>query len=170
MESFIISSHLLNKYEDEGREALKNVNHINEPENPWNNHAKMLNVIRLTDNGKPLPIMPEVYDIYQRVRFEKLCSQDIKRSPIELMNLRCQYVTNKSQFLRIAPLKLEELSHDPYIVMYVNVLYDSEIDKLQELAQPKVFTLFHVFIETIWYVYLLNLASTCDNCTYGKYS
>lgn len=134
-----MSNQLLNKYEDEGQEVLKKVNDINVPENPWKFHDTMLKNIRATDNGEPLTIIPEMYDIYQRVRYEKLCRQDIIRSPKELMNLRCRYVTNKSHFLRIAPLKLEEMSHDPYIVMYVDVLHDSEIEKIQELAQPKVY-------------------------------
>ncbi|XP_030569303.1 prolyl 4-hydroxylase subunit alpha-1-like [Drosophila novamexicana] len=49
-------------------------------------------------------------------------------------NLSCRYNSTTTPFLRLAPLKLEEISHDPYIVMYHSMLSDSEIEKLKRLS------------------------------------
>lgn len=49
-------------------------------------------------------------------------------------NLSCRYNYTTSPFLRLAPLKLEEISRDPYIVMYHNVLSDREIDEMRNLT------------------------------------
>ncbi|XP_064545418.1 uncharacterized protein LOC135433331 [Drosophila montana] len=49
-------------------------------------------------------------------------------------NLSCRYNSTTTPFLRLAPLKLEEISHDPYIVMYHQVLSDSEIVEMKRLT------------------------------------
>ena len=49
-------------------------------------------------------------------------------------NLKCRYNQENSAFLKIAPLKEEELYDDPKILLYRDVLYDSEIEKLKSWA------------------------------------
>ncbi|XP_017111715.1 prolyl 4-hydroxylase subunit alpha-2 [Drosophila elegans] len=49
--------------------------------------------------------------------------------------LVCSYNFTTTQFLRLAPLKQELLSMDPYVVIYHNVLYDDEIAKLNQLSK-----------------------------------
>lgn len=49
-------------------------------------------------------------------------------------NLSCRYNSTTTPFLRLAPLKLEEISHDPYIVMYHSMLSDSEIEEMKRLS------------------------------------
>ncbi|KAH8267877.1 hypothetical protein KR026_009916, partial [Drosophila bipectinata] len=46
-------------------------------------------------------------------------------------NLVCRYNTTTTPFLKLAPLKLEEVSLDPYIVLYHNVISDEEIDEMK---------------------------------------
>jgi prolyl 4-hydroxylase len=46
-------------------------------------------------------------------------------------------VTNTSPFLKIAPLKLEEFSLSPYIVVYHDVIYEKEIEVLKTLSKQK---------------------------------
>lgn len=60
------------------------------------------------------------------------------RTPSETARLYCRYESKNSPFLRIAPLKLEILSFKPYIAIYHEVIYDSEIEVLKELAWPDV--------------------------------
>lgn len=48
------------------------------------------------------------------------------------MNLFCRYNFTTTPFLRLAPLKLEEINLDPYVVMYHEVLYESEIEELKK--------------------------------------
>lgn len=50
--------------------------------------------------------------------------------------LGCSYNTINSAFLRIAPLKLEQLSIDPHIVLYHDVIYKQEIADILHLAKP----------------------------------
>ncbi|XP_033163020.1 prolyl 4-hydroxylase subunit alpha-2-like isoform X2 [Drosophila mauritiana] len=42
--------------------------------------------------------------------------------------LQCRYNSSTTPFTRIAPLKMEELSLDPYMVVFHDVVYDTEID------------------------------------------
>ncbi|EDW29561.1 GL22882 [Drosophila persimilis] len=46
-------------------------------------------------------------------------------------NLVCRYNFTTTPFLRLAPLKMEEVNHDPYIVMYHEVLSDREIEEMK---------------------------------------
>lgn len=76
--------------------------------------------------------------MYQRALFEALCSGEVQPTPLELAPLRCQYMHGKSMFLKIAPLKLEEISLDPYIVLFHQVASDAEIDFIRNLSGPNV--------------------------------
>ncbi|XP_026848966.1 prolyl 4-hydroxylase subunit alpha-1 [Drosophila persimilis] len=51
-------------------------------------------------------------------------------------NLVCRYNSTTTPFLRLAPLKMEEVNHDPYIVMYHQVLSDREMEEMKQLARP----------------------------------
>lgn len=66
-----------------------------------------------------------------------LCRGELKPSPSVLRPLRCRYVSNNVPFLRLAPLKLEEAFMDPYIVIYHDAMYDSEIEVLKRMARPR---------------------------------
>lgn len=86
----------------------------------------------------------ETVELYENYEFEKklyeaLCRGDVQPSPKEMAPLRCRYITNTSAFLRIAPLKVEEVSLDPYVVVFHEVMYDAEIDVIIEKARHKVF-------------------------------
>lgn len=89
---------------------------------------------QLADN-KAVP--GSVYTSYERQMYEKLCRGDIGPEPSLLAQLKCRYVTNKSPFLTIAPLKLEEASLNPYIVIYHDVIYDNEIELIKKMAKPR---------------------------------
>lgn len=79
-----------------------------------------------------------VYNTYERRTYEQLCRNEIGPEPQVLARLKCRFVTNKSAFLKIAPLKLEEASLTPYIVIYHDVLYDQEIELIKQMAKPRV--------------------------------
>ncbi|KAJ6630485.1 Prolyl 4-hydroxylase subunit alpha-2 [Pseudolycoriella hygida] len=52
----------------------------------------------------------------ETLTYEMLCRKEISLSPAVASKLKCKYVTNRSPFLKIAPLKLEEANLEPYIV------------------------------------------------------
>lgn len=78
------------------------------------------------------------YDIRHQRYYEQLCRNDVGLSPAKQKRLRCKYVTNRSAFLKIAPLKLEEALLDPYVAIYHDIMYDSEIADIMRTAKPKV--------------------------------
>lgn len=67
-----------------------------------------------------------------------LCRKEIQQITKVTKKLQCRFVQGKSPFLKIAPLKLEEISLNPYIVIYHDILYDVEIQVLKHLAENKV--------------------------------
>ncbi|XP_016963008.2 prolyl 4-hydroxylase subunit alpha-2 [Drosophila biarmipes] len=52
--------------------------------------------------------------------------------------LVCRYNTTTSPFMRIAPLKEEEISRNPLIWLYHDVIYDSEIAQLTNLTRDEM--------------------------------
>ncbi|EDV51859.1 prolyl 4-hydroxylase subunit alpha-1 [Drosophila erecta] len=46
-------------------------------------------------------------------------------------NLVCRYNFSTNAFLKLAPLKMEEISRDPYIVMFHEVISDKEIEEMK---------------------------------------
>lgn len=80
---------------------------------------------------------PYTYDLPERKLYELACRGELKPSDAILSRLTCQYTTNNIPFLLIGPLKLEQISLDPYIVVYHDVTYDSEIDVMKRMAKPR---------------------------------
>ncbi|XP_043655494.1 prolyl 4-hydroxylase subunit alpha-2 [Drosophila teissieri] len=70
--------------------------------------------------------------------FNQLCRSVSRRQTGESKpsKLHCRYNTTTTPFLRLAPLRMEELSLHPYVVLYHNVLSDPEIEKLQLMSEP----------------------------------
>ncbi|XP_060646476.1 prolyl 4-hydroxylase subunit alpha-1 [Drosophila nasuta] len=108
-------------------------------------HLKELRKMKGDDGSDEMPVSdlpvaksdPGVFDMTERKAYEMLCRGELKPSPAELRPLRCRYVTNNVPFLRIAPLKLEEAHKDPYIVIYHDAMYDSEIEIIKRMARPR---------------------------------
>ncbi|XP_068154176.1 prolyl 4-hydroxylase subunit alpha-2-like [Drosophila tropicalis] len=65
--------------------------------------------------------------------FNAICQSSHKPKPTRL---HCRYNTTTTPFLRLAPFRMEELSLDPYIVAFHNVLSDEEIAQLDRLIAP----------------------------------
>lgn len=80
---------------------------------------------------------PYSYDLPERKVYELSCRGELKPDEAFLAKLNCRYVDNDVPFLKIAPLKLEQYSFDPYIVVYHDVMYDSEIEVIKRLAKPR---------------------------------
>lgn len=66
---------------------------------------------------------------------EKLCQKNTTK---KMSKLHCRFVTNNVNYFLIGPLKLEEISLEPFIVVYHNVLYDTEIEHLKSISRHTV--------------------------------
>ncbi|XP_064017593.1 prolyl 4-hydroxylase subunit alpha-2 isoform X3 [Pogoniulus pusillus] len=83
---------------------------------------------------RPLDYLPE-RDIY-----EALCrGEGVKMTPRRQKRLFCRYHDgNRNPHLLIAPFKEEDEWDSPHIVRYYEVMSDEEIEKIKQLAKPKL--------------------------------
>uniref|UniRef100_A0A2M4BKI1 procollagen-proline 4-dioxygenase n=1 Tax=Anopheles marajoara TaxID=58244 RepID=A0A2M4BKI1_9DIPT len=70
--------------------------------------------------------------------YDMLCRGDIQRPADVQKTLYCFYEHSRTAFLRIAPLKLEQINHDPFIVVYHEMISDREISNVLEAAHPRL--------------------------------
>ncbi|KAG9341832.1 hypothetical protein JZ751_018556 [Albula glossodonta] len=70
----------------------------------------------------------------ERKKYEQLCrGEGIK------MRLFCRYFdNNRHPFLILGPVKQEDEWDRPHIVRYHDIIFDSEIEKVKELAKPRL--------------------------------
>ncbi|KAM8973882.1 prolyl 4-hydroxylase subunit alpha-2 isoform 2-T2 [Pelodytes ibericus] len=83
---------------------------------------------------RPLDYLPE------RDTYEALCrGEGLKMTPRRQKRLFCRYHDgNKHPFLVLAPIKEEDEWDSPRIVRYLDVLSDEEIERIKELAKPRL--------------------------------
>ncbi|KAH8384246.1 hypothetical protein KR200_009493 [Drosophila serrata] len=93
------------------------------------NHTSLLNFYKanLNDPTDDLPYLSESYS--------KLCQSSQVPSP---SRLHCRYNSTTSPFLILAPLKMEEISLDPYIVVYHDILSVKQTEKIIRFGEPKM--------------------------------
>ncbi|XP_055380990.1 prolyl 4-hydroxylase subunit alpha-1-like [Condylostylus longicornis] len=72
------------------------------------------------------------------LNYEKLCRGDITPTPTELRSMKCYYIHNNVPFLRIAPIKVEVANKSPRLLIFHDVITDSEIDKVIEIGKPRL--------------------------------
>uniref|UniRef100_A0A183BT59 P4Hc domain-containing protein n=1 Tax=Globodera pallida TaxID=36090 RepID=A0A183BT59_GLOPA len=72
---------------------------------------------------------------FRKAKFGVLesCAQSVK----ETSKLYCYYKMDRP-FLRVAPFKVEIVRFNPLAVLFRNVIVDEEIERIQELAKPKL--------------------------------
>lgn len=76
-------------------------------------------------------------DIEERDSYEKLCRGEFKPDPVMDSQVYCYYKKDRP-FLKLAPFKVEILRFDPLVVLFKEVIQESEIAVIKELATPKV--------------------------------
>ncbi|SPP80890.1 prolyl 4-hydroxylase subunit alpha-2 [Drosophila guanche] len=93
-------------------------------------HSERL--LTLYNNTRHVPVSADLQPLLPD-KFNQICRSSHQNKP---SRLHCRYNGTTSPFLRLAPLRMEELSLDPYIVVYHNVLTDAEIAKVEQIAEP----------------------------------
>ncbi|XP_034126995.1 prolyl 4-hydroxylase subunit alpha-2 [Drosophila guanche] len=91
---------------------------------------------KIIEEHAPIPEDPSQLDEFQA--YSLTCSGHRRLTAGEERHLRCGYMTETHPFLLLAPLKAEELSHDPLLVLYHDVIYQSEIDTIRKLTTNKI--------------------------------
>ncbi|NXL87459.1 P4HA2 hydroxylase, partial [Alectura lathami] len=91
-------------------------------------------VVQSGSYERPLDYLPE-RDIY-----EALCrGEGVKMTPRRQKRLFCRYHDgNRNPHLLIAPFKEEDEWDSPHIVRYYDVMSDEEIEKIKQLAKPRL--------------------------------
>ncbi|KAI5748962.1 hypothetical protein M8J76_003658 [Diaphorina citri] len=77
-------------------------------------------------------------EVTEREKYEMLCRGDLTVPPAIVAQLKCRYVHRNVPYLRLMPLKEEEAYLQPRIILYRDVMYDSEIDLIKKMAQPRL--------------------------------
>ncbi|KAF7637053.1 hypothetical protein Mgra_00003444 [Meloidogyne graminicola] len=79
-----------------------------------------------------------VGDIPERNAYERLCRGEfIELPPKNVSKLYC-YLKMDKPFLKLAPIKVEIVRHEPLAVLFKNVISDSEIETVKYLATPRL--------------------------------
>ncbi|XP_055381326.1 uncharacterized protein LOC129611927 [Condylostylus longicornis] len=71
-------------------------------------------------------------------KYELLCRGDVKITPSEERKLKCFYTDNNIPYLKIGPLKCEEAFLEPKVLIFYDILYDSEIEQIKMMAKPRL--------------------------------
>ncbi|XP_037954286.1 prolyl 4-hydroxylase subunit alpha-1-like isoform X1 [Teleopsis dalmanni] len=78
---------------------------------------------------------PKVYSIKEPSDYERGCRGEYDD---KMPQMYCTFNTTTTPFLRIAPLKMEIVQLDPYMVIYHDVISDKEIAILKHMAIPQL--------------------------------
>ncbi|XP_065191112.1 prolyl 4-hydroxylase subunit alpha-1-like isoform X2 [Sycon ciliatum] len=71
--------------------------------------------------------------------YKKYCRESVEVSPFPDHEMICFYENNnRNPRLILNPVKVEVVTVNPTLLIYRDVLYDSEIEKLKQLADPKL--------------------------------
>ncbi|XP_044263128.1 prolyl 4-hydroxylase subunit alpha-1-like [Tribolium madens] len=76
-------------------------------------------------------------DSYNGEIYTQLCRGEISLSMEKASKLKCFYLSGNNHFLKIAPFKVEEAHHKPDIIIFHDVLANSEIATIKRMALPK---------------------------------
>uniref|UniRef100_A0A3P8QQC6 Prolyl 4-hydroxylase subunit alpha-1 n=1 Tax=Astatotilapia calliptera TaxID=8154 RepID=A0A3P8QQC6_ASTCA len=78
--------------------------------------------------------------IPEREKYEMLCrGEGIKMTPRRQSRLFCRYYdNNRNPSLLLAPVKQQDEWDRPYIVRYLDIISDAEIERIKQLAKPRL--------------------------------
>lgn len=68
----------------------------------------------------------------------KSCRDEISPSPEQQKDLKCKLKSGPHYSLKLAPLKMEELSKDPYVAVFHNVISNNEVETVINLSKSRI--------------------------------
>jgi len=87
------------------------------------------------------PLFNETISIsFARDNFYVLCKDGTIsiRDPIHDSKLVCRFQHHADPYLRLAPFKMEEVSADPFVVVFYEIMYEEEMNQLKSRAAPNL--------------------------------
>ncbi|XP_026315825.1 prolyl 4-hydroxylase subunit alpha-1-like [Hyposmocoma kahamanoa] len=85
--------------------------------------------------------MEEIIGICLKVTadlYRKACRGETKIVNDVAKRLKCKYLSGNHPYLKLAPVKLEELYLDPDVYMFHDVISDHEIEHIKVISEPRV--------------------------------
>ncbi|XP_077498218.1 prolyl 4-hydroxylase subunit alpha-1-like [Amblyomma americanum] len=70
--------------------------------------------------------------------YKRLCRGEQLRTPKMDSQLRCRYFHGRDGFFRLQPVKIEEASLSPYIIIFHDIIRDRDINDLLAFATPRL--------------------------------
>ncbi|XP_013142463.1 PREDICTED: prolyl 4-hydroxylase subunit alpha-2-like [Papilio polytes] len=80
---------------------------------------------------------PMSYLSKERKVYEALCRGEMEIPSEISRRLKCRYLTENHPFLKLAPIKMEQMYLSPDIVVFHQVLSDEEIEHIKDMAKPR---------------------------------
>ena len=80
------------------------------------------------------PPLADIYSAPRHILYKYACAGLLNQSPAEERDFRCSYKSDTHPFLILAPLKVEVMNEDPLLLVYHDVISDSEIETLKKLT------------------------------------
>uniref|UniRef100_A0A7N6BAX7 Prolyl 4-hydroxylase subunit alpha-1 n=1 Tax=Anabas testudineus TaxID=64144 RepID=A0A7N6BAX7_ANATE len=95
---------------------------------------------QLEKQKKKKPKSVSGHQIPERKKYEMLCrGEGIKLTPRRQSRLFCRYYNNnRNPRLLLAPIKQQDEWDRPYIVRYLDIISDKEIERIKHLAKPRL--------------------------------
>ncbi|KAJ6642529.1 Prolyl 4-hydroxylase subunit alpha-1, partial [Pseudolycoriella hygida] len=103
---------------DARKNGAKNAN-VNDPFSDYFEHTGTFSVLK------------------DRILNSQVCRGNISRSTHEISKLHCHYISTNA-FSTLARFKVEEVNLEPYIVLFVDVLSDDELQVLKDSSKEKL--------------------------------
>ena len=87
-------------------------------------------------NGKSKQIKGEGHKVYEYISF-KICQQGfLDKKPALDAALSCRFIHHRNAFLKLGPFKEEQMSEIPYLVLFHDILNETEMTYLVEKSKP----------------------------------
>lgn len=91
-----------------------------------------------TCQGSGEQIDPYEYSEHEFQRYVKVCRGELHKTLKEQANLKCYFNFNSSPFLKIGGVKVEQVNLHPAVVVFHDVLYDSEIEQMINVSKGTI--------------------------------